>query len=69
MAPSAVSAMLAASIVTTAMAASAPAPTSTVKVSVSDGSLHYDQETLSAKVGLVAIRIHEQLDNAAQREP
>lgn len=56
MALSAVSAMLAASVVTTAMAASAPAPTSTVKVSVSDGSLHYDQETLSAKAGLVAIQ-------------
>ena len=56
MALSAVSAMLAASVVTTAMAASAPAPTSTVKVSVSNGSLHYDQKTLTAKAGLVAIQ-------------
>ena len=56
MALSAVLAMFVASVATTAMAASAPAPTSTVDISVGKGSLHYDQKTLSAKAGLVAIQ-------------
>jgi plastocyanin len=53
MALPAVAAVLAASAVTTAGAA--PAPTSVVDISVSKGSLHYDQKTVTAKPGLVRI--------------
>jgi plastocyanin len=53
---SAVTAIVVASVVATATAATAPAPTSTVNVSVSKGSLRYDQKTLTAKAGLVAIQ-------------
>ena len=56
MALSAALAMVGALVAATAIAASTPAPTSTVKISVSKGSLHYDQKTLSAKAGLVAIQ-------------
>jgi plastocyanin len=40
----------------TAAPAPAPAPSSIVSISVSQGSLQYDQKALSAKAGLVEIR-------------
>ena len=50
----AVLALCAAATVTTANAA-APKPISTVNISVSSGSLHYNQKTLTAKAGLIQI--------------
>ena len=49
----AVAVVLAASAVTTATAA--PAALSVIDISVSTGSLHYDQKTVTAKAGLVRI--------------
>ena len=50
----AVLALLVAATVTTANAA-APTPVTTINVSVSAGSRHYDQKTLTAKAGLIQI--------------
>jgi plastocyanin len=49
----AVLALFAVAAVTTATAA--PAPTSTVNISVTKGSMHYNQKALKAKAGLVQI--------------
>ena len=44
-----------AAIVSGAAAAAVPAPTSSINISVSKGSLHYNQKTLTASAGLVQI--------------
>jgi plastocyanin len=49
----AVAALAAASVISTATAA--PAASNVVNISVSKGSLHYDQKTVTAKPGLVTI--------------
>lgn len=53
---SAVLALVVVSAVAAATATAAPTPSSNISLSVSKGSLHYNQKSLSAKAGLVEIQ-------------